>query len=233
MLGLNPKVAVHQLMVKHSIQPIKKAQRRFRPKLVSQIETKIDKLINVGFIKEVKYSKWIVNIIPIKKKNGQISVCVDFRHLNNSCPKDNFSLPIIDLTINATTSHEALSFMVGSLGYNQIWMVPMDEELIAFHTLKSIYYYKVMPLGIKNASQIYQHAMQRIFDDMLHKNVECYVDNLVVKSRKREYHLQDLCMVFNRLRRYQLKMNSLKCAFSVTLGKFLGFIFQHCGIEVD
>ena len=174
-----------------------------------------------------------MNIIPIKKKNGQISVCVDLRDLNNACPKDDFPLPIIKLMVDATTGHEALSFMDGSSSYNQIRMAPRDEELTTFCTPKGIYYYKVMPLGIKNASQIYQHAMQRIFDDMLHKNVECYVDNLVVKSRKREYHLQDLCMVFNRLRRYQLKMNSLKCAFSVTLGKFLGFIFQHRGIEVD
>ena len=75
--------------------------------------------------------------------------------------------------------------------------------------------------------------MQKIFDDMLHKNVECYVDDMVVKFRKREDHLRDLCMVFDRLRRYQLKMNPLKCAFGVTSGKFLGFIIRHRGIEVD
>ena len=68
---------------------------------------------------------------------------------------------------------------------------------------------------------------------MLHKNVECYVDDLKVKSRKREDHMRDLRMVFDRLRRYQLKMNPLKCAFGVTYGKFLGFIVRHYGIEVD
>ena len=72
----------------------------------------------------------------------------------------------------------------------------------------------------------------KIFADMLHKNVECYVNDLVVKSRKREDHLQDLRMVFYRLRRYQL-MNLLKCAFGVTSGKFLGFIVRHHDIEVD
>ena len=87
--------------------------------------------------------------------------------------------------------------------------------------------------GLKNACATYQRAMQRIFDEMLYKNVECYVDDLVVKSRKRRDHLQDLCMVFDRLRRYQLKMNPLKCAFSVTSGKFIGFVVQHHGIEVD
>ena len=72
-------------------------------------------------------------------------------------PKDNFSLPIIELMIEATTSHEALSFMVGLLGYNQIWLEPMDEKLIAFRTPKGIYCYKVMPLGIKHVGVIYQH----------------------------------------------------------------------------
>ncbi|KAL6331477.1 hypothetical protein AAG906_011417 [Vitis piasezkii] len=90
-----------------------------------------------------------------------------------------------------------------------------------------------MPFGLKNASATYQRAMHKIFDDMLHKNVECYVDDIVVKSRKREDHMRDLRMVFDRLRRYQLKMNPLKCAFGVTSGKFLGFIIQHRGIEVD
>ena len=75
--------------------------------------------------------------------------------------------------------------------------------------------------------------MQKIFDDILHKIVQCYVDDLVVKIRKREEHIRDLCIVFNRLRKYQLKMNPLKCAFGVTSGKFLGFIIRHRGIEVD
>ena len=184
---------------------------------------KIEKLIKVGFIREVKYPTWIANIVPIKKKNGQIHVCVDLKFFNNACPKDDFPLPIIELMVNATTGHEALSFIDGSLGYNQIQMVPKDEELTAFRTPKGIYYYKVMPFGLKNAGATYQHAMKKFFDDMLHKNVKCYVDDLVVKSRKREDHLRDLRRVFDKLRRYQLKMNPLKCAFSVISGKFLGF----------
>ncbi|KAL0295984.1 UNVERIFIED_CONTAM: Transposon Tf2-12 polyprotein [Sesamum radiatum] len=112
-------------------------------------------------------------------------------------------------------------------------MAPADEELIAFRTPKGIYCYKVMPFELKNADAIYQRAMQRIFDDMLHKNVECYVDDLVVKSNKRENHFHDLKKVFERLRRYQLKMNPSKCAFGVISGKFLGFIVQQRGIEIE
>ncbi|KAL0291163.1 UNVERIFIED_CONTAM: Polyprotein P3 [Sesamum calycinum] len=181
----------------------------------------------------VKYSLWISSIVPIRKKNGQIRVCVDLRDLNNACPKDDFPLPIVELMIDATTGHEALSFMDGSSEYNQIRMTPADEELTVFYTPKGVYCYKVMPFGLKNVGATYQRAMQKIFDDMLHKNVEWYVDDLVVKSKKRENHFHDLRKVFERLRRYQLKMNPSKCAFGVTSEKFLRFIVRQRGIEID
>ncbi|RVW89464.1 Retrovirus-related Pol polyprotein from transposon 17.6 [Vitis vinifera] len=145
----------------------------------------------------VKYPTWIANIVPVKKKNGQIHVCVDLRDLNNVCPKNDFLLPIIELMVDATIGHEDLSFMDGSSGYNQIQMAPREEDLTTFHTPKGIYYYKVMSFGLKNAGATYQRAMQKIFDDMLHKNVECYVNDLVVKPMKKEDHLRDLCLLFD------------------------------------
>ncbi|KAK4407979.1 Transposon Tf2-12 polyprotein [Sesamum angolense] len=233
MPGLDPKVAVHHLSVKKGARPVKQGQRRFRPELIPLIEGEVNKLIEVGFIREVNYPMWIFSIVPVRKKNGQIRVCVDFRELNNACPKDDFPLPIAELMIDATTGHEALSFMDGSSGYNQIRMAPADEELTAFCTPKGIYCYKVMPFGLKNAGATYQRAMQKIFDDMLHKNIECYVDDLVVKSKKRDNHFHNLRKVFERLRRYQLKMNPFKCAFGVTSEKFLGFIVRQRGIEIE
>ncbi|KAG9447255.1 hypothetical protein H6P81_013383 [Aristolochia fimbriata] len=233
MPGLDPRVAVHKLAVHSSVRPVKQSQRRFRPELVPEIEKEVDKLIAANFIREVKYPTWIANIVPVKKKTGQIRVCVDFRDLNKACPKDDFPLPITELMVDATTGHEALSFMDGSSGYNQIWMDPKDEELTAFRTPKGIFCYKVMSFGLKNAGATYQRAMQNIFDDFLHKRVECYVDDLVVKTKQRSDHLLDLRAVFERLRRFQLKMNPLKCAFGVTSGKFLGFIVHHRGIEID
>ncbi|KAL0295178.1 UNVERIFIED_CONTAM: hypothetical protein Sangu_2512800 [Sesamum angustifolium] len=84
-----------------------------------------------------------------------------------------------------------------------------------------------------DAGATYQRTMQKIFDDMFHKNVECYVDDLVVKSKKRENHFHNLRKVFERIRRYQLKMNPSKFAFGVTSGKFLGFIVRQRGIEIE
>ncbi|KAL0340175.1 UNVERIFIED_CONTAM: Transposon Ty3-G Gag-Pol polyprotein [Sesamum radiatum] len=116
----------------------------------------MNKLIEFDFIREVKYPMWISSIVLVRKKNGQIRVCIDFRVLNNACPKYDFPLPIAELMIDATMGHEALSFMDGSSGYNKIRMAPADEELTAFHTPKGIYCYKVMPFGLKNNG----HALQ-------------------------------------------------------------------------
>lgn len=90
-----------------------------------------------------------------------------------------------------------------------------------------------MPKGLKNAGATYQRAMTKIFDEIIHKIVECYVDDLVVKAVSYEEHLQHLRIVFDRLRQHALKLNPLKCAFMVSSGKFLGFVIRHRGIEID
>jgi Reverse transcriptase (RNA-dependent DNA polymerase) len=90
-----------------------------------------------------------------------------------------------------------------------------------------------MPFGLKNAGVTYQRAMTKIFDDLIHKIVECYVDDLVIKAMSYEEHLQYLEVVFNRLREHALKLNPLKCTFMVSSGKFLGFVVRHRKIEID
>ena len=194
--GLDPSLAVHKLAISKEKPWVKQAPRRFRSKLAVQIESEVDKLINVGFIREVKYPTWLASIVPVKKKNGQICICVDYWDLNNACLKDEFPLTITELLVDATTGYGALSFMNGFSGYNQIKMAPEDEELTAFRTPKEVYCYTVMPFGLKNAGATYQRAMTHVFNDMLHNTVECYVDDLVVKTRKRQHHLADLRRVF-------------------------------------
>ncbi|KAI0502523.1 hypothetical protein KFK09_017476 [Dendrobium nobile] len=90
-----------------------------------------------------------------------------------------------------------------------------------------------MPFGLKNAGATYQRAMTHIFDDLIHQKVECYVDDLVINNIYRKDCLDDLRIVFERIRKYDLKMNPLKCAFGVSSGKFLGYVVRHRGIEVD
>ncbi|XP_058084631.1 uncharacterized protein LOC131232430 [Magnolia sinica] len=131
--------------------------------------------------REVKYPKWISNIVLVKKKSGQIRVCIDFRDLNEVCPKDDFLLPITELLIDSTMKYVVMSFMDGYVGYNQIRMTPKAVEATAFRTSKC-WCNRVMPFGLKNAGVTYQRTMQNIFQDMMHKHVECYVDDLVIRT---------------------------------------------------
>ena len=91
---LYPKVAVHRLFIKKGVSPKKQPQRCFHPALVQKIEKEVNKLIEVGFIHKVKYPTWIVNIVPVRKKNGQLRICMDFRDLNEAGPKVNFPLQL-------------------------------------------------------------------------------------------------------------------------------------------
>jgi hypothetical protein len=124
-----------------------------------------------------------------------------------------------------------------------LWMVsadiikysclPKDAEKTAFCTPIGNFYYTVMLFSLKNAGATYQRTMTAMFHDMMHHKIEDYVDDIVVKSKKREDHLAVLRKVFERCRLYKLKMNPLKCAFGVSTGKFLGFLVHQRGIDVD
>ncbi|XXG68189.1 hypothetical protein AAC387_Pa06g1334 [Persea americana] len=216
MPGLDPKIAVHKLNLQENIKPVKQGKRRFRPDVMDKIEQEVQKLENVGFIREEQHPEWLANIVPVTKRNGQIRVCIDYRDLNNACPKDEFPLPIPEVMIGNTCGFERMTFMDGFSGYNQIKMHPEDERHTSFRTLFGVYCYIVMPFGPKNAGATYQRAMMKIFQDMQHKTVECYVDDLAVKSKRKKDHLQDLQEVFLRLRKHKLQMNPLKCFFGVS-----------------
>ncbi|XP_070008349.1 uncharacterized protein [Nicotiana sylvestris] len=125
------------------------------------------------------------------------------------------------------------SFVDCYAGYHQILMDEEDAEKTAFIMPWEIYCYWVMPFGLKNAGEAYMRAMTTIFYDMIHKEIEIYVDDVIIKSKKQFDHVKDLRKFFQRLRRYNLKLNPAKCAFGVPSGKLLGFVVSRCGIELD
>jgi hypothetical protein len=157
-------------------------------------------LLAAGFIKPIQHPRWLSNIVLVKKKNGQIRCCVDFRNLNKACPKDEFPLPNMDLLIDSAAGHAMFSFMDGFSGYNQIRMSTKDAEKTVFRTPIGNFYYTVMPFGLKHAGATYQRTMTAMFHDMMHKEIEDYVDDIVVKSKKREDRLETLRKVFDRCR---------------------------------
>jgi hypothetical protein len=139
----------------------------------------------------------------------------------------------MDVLIDSTLGHELLSFMDAFLGYNQIHMSELDEEKTSFITDRGLYCYNMMPFGLKNAGATYQRLVNKMFSDQIGRNVEVYVDDMLVKSRKAISHLVDLEETFNTLRRYQMKLNPMNCAFGVSSGKFLGFMVSSRGIKAN
>ena len=142
-------------------------------------------------------------------------------------------MPNMDLLIDSTAGSAMFSFMDGFSGYNQIKMAPKDAKKTAFRTPMGNFYYTVMPFGLKNAGTTYQRVMTAIFHDMMHQKLEDYVNDIVVKSRRREEHFRVLKRLFKRCRAVKLRMNPLKCAFGVSSRKFLGFLVHSRGIDVD
>ena len=126
-----------------------------------------------------------------------------------------------------------LSFLDAFSGYNQIKMHPRDESKTAFMMETSSYCYKVMPFGLKNAGATYQRLMDKVLASMLGRNVQAYVDDMVVTSHKRGQHAADLEELFATISKYRLKLNPKKCIFGVEAGKFLGFMLTKMGIEAN
>ena len=193
----------------------------------------VTKLKQAGAIKEVFYSEWLANTVVVKKKSGKWQVCVDFIDLNKACPKDPFPMPKIDQLVDATVGHPRMSFLDAFQGYHQIPLALDDQEKTAFVTPVGNYHYKAMPFGLMNAGSTYQRMMTRMFESLLGKNIEIYIDDMVVKSKMVSEYLGNLQVVFEILRSYKLRLNASKCSFGVGSGKLLGYMVTHGGIEVN
>ena len=111
-------------------------------------------------------------------------------------------------------------------GYNQIRMDEADQEKTSFVTSQGLFCYKVMPFRLKNAGATYQRLMNKMFAQQIGRNVQVYVDEMLVKSLREDDHLIDLQETFDTLRAYNMKLNPNKCVFGVTVRKFLGFMIS-------
>ena len=155
MLGIDPKIAQHNINIHAHMVLVKQKLRCLRTEWHLKIKEEVTKQLKVGFIKLIHQVEWITNVVPIPKKDGKVRMCMDFRDLNKACLKDDFPLPHIDFLVDIMAGSALMSFMNGFLGYNQIKMASKDMTKTTLTTEWEIYYYMVMPFGLKNARATY------------------------------------------------------------------------------
>ena len=189
MFGINPTVASHKLNIISTTKPVRQKVRRFHPDLHQIIQTEVDNLLRVGFMREVKYPEWLANVVVVPKKGGKWRVCTDYTDLNEACPNYSFPLPPIDRIVDSAARYGILSFLDAFFRYHHIPKHPPDAEKTVFITPHGLYCYIVMPFGLKNAGATYQRLVTEIFRPLLGSTMEAYIEDMLVKSRERFDHI--------------------------------------------
>jgi hypothetical protein len=160
-------------------------------------------------------------------------MCVDFKNLNDACPKDCYPLPSIDVKVDSLAPFRYKCFLDAYKGYYQVQMAKEDEDKTAFYTDIGIFCYTKMPYRLKNTGATYQRLMDKVFKDQIGRNLEVYVDDLVIKSRTETDMLKDIQETFDQLRSINMKLNPKKCSFGTQVGPFLGVMVTKEGFKAN
>jgi hypothetical protein len=233
---LSRELIEHQLPIKAGFRPYKQGAQNFKPEIIRRVKEEVDRLLQAGFIKPCRYADWVSNIVLVEKKNTEkIQICLDFRNLNRATSKDEYPMPVADLLIDSASGNKVISFLDGNAGHNQIFMVKEDVGKTVFRCPRFVRLFEwvVMTFGLKNVGATYQRAMNLIFHNLLGVLIEVYIDDMVVKSAGFEEHMTDLKLSLERMKKYGLRMNPMKCAYGVTSERFLGFIVHEHIIQID
>ncbi|GKB78110.1 reverse transcriptase domain-containing protein [Tanacetum coccineum] len=160
-------------------------------------------------------------------------MCIDFTNLNKACLKDSYPLPEIDQKIESLEGFKLTCFLDEYKGYHQICMAKEDEEKTSFHTEQGTFCYEKMSFGLKNDGATYQRLMDNVFASRLGRNIEIYVDGMVIKRKNEGNLISDIAKTFDTLRKANMKLNLKKFTFEVEVGQFLGYMITNEGIQAN
>ena len=207
MTGVPRNLAEHALNANPNIVPIRQKKRGMAPDRSKSACDQVDKMVQAGIVCQVKYQTWIANPVMVKKGDVTWRLCVDFKDINKACPKDNYPLPEIDWKVESLDGFRLKCFLDAYKGYHQISMKESDEDKTAFHTDQGIFCFKKMPFGLKNAGATYQRLIDNAFKNQIGRNIEDYVDDILIKSQADNAMLDDIMETFQTLRGINMKLN--------------------------
>jgi hypothetical protein len=192
------ELAEDALHIRPDAKPMKQPLRWFADDRRKEIWEEVARLLAAGFIMEVLHPDWVSNPVLMEKKKDEPAIvkiwrmCVDYTNLNKACPKDPFPLPRIDQVIDSTDGCELLLFVDAYSGFHQIPLYEPDQIKTSFITPYGTYCYRTMPFGLRNAGTTYQRCMQKCLHDQIDKNVQVYVDDVVIKTKESKTLIDDL-----------------------------------------
>ena len=166
------------------------------PKLEPLIQSEVKKLLAARIIFKVRHSKWVSNLVPVRKKSGEIRLCMDFRNLNCASDKDNYPVPPMEQLLQMVSGSELFSLLDGFSGYNQVLVAEEDRLKTTFRTRWGTFAYRRMPFGLINAGATFQRDMDIAFRDLIGRNIVVYLNDITIFSKRREEHAFHLKHIF-------------------------------------
>uniref|UniRef100_A0A8C1Y575 Gypsy retrotransposon integrase-like protein 1 n=2 Tax=Cyprinus carpio TaxID=7962 RepID=A0A8C1Y575_CYPCA len=212
--------------------PVRQRHRRIPPSEYETVRAHINQLLESQVIRE-SCSPYASPIVLVKKKDGSLRLCVDYRQLNAKTRRDAFPLPRIEESLDALSGARWFSTLDLASGYNQVPVSEGDKPKTAFCTPFGLFEWNRMPFGLCNAPSTFQRLMERIFGDQQCKSLLLYLDDIVVFSSSVSQHLERLEVVFRRFERENLKVKLEKCAFFQPEVKYLGHVISSEGVATD
>ena len=225
-------------MIKHRIDlvddtPFKQRHRRIPPSMIDEVQRHVEELLSSGIIRKSK-SPWASNVVLVRKKNGKLRLCVDYRMLNKKTVKDSYALPRTEEIFDILNGSTLFSTIDMKSGYHQVNMEESHKCRTAFTVGPlGFFEYNKMPFGLSNSPATYQRLMEECLGELNMKICVIYLDDLIIFSNSFEQHLERLDIVLTRLQQCNLKLSADKCYFFQERVKFLGHVVSRDGIETD
>lgn len=227
----NCDVIEHVINVKDSL-PIKQAPRRIPFQQREEVDKIMEEMITKGIIEESQ-SPWVSPAVMVKKKDGTLRFCIDYRKLNNNTVKDSYPLPRIDDILDQLSGNSWFSTLDLKSGYWQLKIRPSDKEKTAFSFGKGLWQFTVMPFGLCNAPATFQRLMEKILHGIISKKCLVYLDDIIIFGKDFNQMFENLEEIFLRLREANLKINPKKCLLLQKDVKYLGHIVSEKGVTTD
>ena len=135
---------------------------------------------------KVRHSEWVSNLVPVRRKYGEIRLCVDFRNLNRALDKDNYPVPPMEQILQMVSGSELFSLLDGFSGYNQVLVAEEDRLKTTFRTRLGTFAYRRIPFGLINIGATFQRAMDIAFHGLIGRSAIVYLDDITIFSKRRE-----------------------------------------------